>query len=264
MLEELKPRFAAMVGICAGNREKTSLGDIIVAEKAFRSDTGKIISGKRGRKEQQYDATTYEPDPNILQFVQMFDAWKPVVVDLVRPISRRQQRDWLLETLLQDTTTSVDDIPLKDLKQNAPDWKTIVQDLQRGPDQYLTDEGRLYDRGKVQKLYRTTDFPFKDLASPRRHIVPMASGSAVRSDNPFEDIRIPVRDTIAVDMEGATFYRTTMEFPGIRSLLVKGVSDYADPEKDNYYHAYAAAVSSTYVLSFIKEYVSWKRFPMGG
>lgn len=264
VLDELKPRFTAMAGICAGNREKTSLGDIIVAERAFRSDTGKIIPGEGDRKRQEYDTNTYGPDPNTLQFVQMFDAWKSVVAGLPRPISKRQQRDWLLDTLFQDTTMSLYDIPLKDLRQNAPDWRAIVLDLQQESDRYLTDDGRLYDRGKVQKLYRTTDFPYKDEAYPRRHIVPMASGSAVRSDNPFEDVRTPVRGTIAIDMEGATFYRTTMEFPGIRSLLVKGVSDYADLEKDDSYHAYAAAVSSAYLLCFIKGYVNSERMPIGG
>ena len=180
-----------------------------------------------------------------------------------RGLCRDQQRDWLLNTLLQDTTPGLDDIPLKDLQQNAPDWKTIVQDLQRETNRYLTDDGILYDRGKIQKLYRTINFPYKDLEFPGRHIVPMASGSAVRSDNPFEDVRTPVRGTIAIDMEGATFYRTTVEFPGIRSLLVKGVSDYADLEKDDSYHAYAAAVSSAYILCFIKEYVSSERIPVG-
>lgn len=262
-LDELKPRFTAMAGICAGNREKTSLGDIIVAERAFRSDTGKIIAGKGGRKKQEYDTNTYGPDPNILQFARMFDEWKRVVTGWTRPISRRQQRDWLLDTLFQNTTWSLDDIPLAELKQNARDWQAIARDLQREPDRYLTDDGRLYDRSKVQKLYRTTDFPYKDLPAPRRHIVPMASGSAVHSDNPFQDVRIPVRGTIAIDMEGATFYRTTMEFPGIRSLLVKGVSDYADVDKDDSYHAYAAKASSAYLLAFIKEYVNSERIPIG-
>jgi nucleoside phosphorylase len=194
----------------------------------------------------------------------MFDAWKQVVADLPRPISKHQQRDWLLDTLLHDTTLSLYDIPHQDLEQNAPDWKIIVQDLQREANRYLTDEGNLYDRSKVQKLYRTTDFPYKDPANPRRHIVPMASGSAVHSDNPFENVRTPVRGTVAIDMEGATFYRTTIEFPGIRSLLVKGVSDYADLEKDDSFHAYAARVSSAYLLCFIQEYVNTERIPIGG
>jgi len=83
----------------------------------------------------------------------------------------------------------------------------------------------------------------------------------VRSDNPFSEIRIPVRDTVAIDMEGAAFYRTVAEFSGMRSLLVKGVSDYADSDKDDSYHKYAATVSAAYMLSFIREYVTGERIP---
>jgi nucleoside phosphorylase len=260
-LDELQPRFAAMTGICAGNREKTSLGDIIVAERAFRYNAGKIILDPQGQKQQEFDTNTYGPDANTLQFAHMFDAWEPALAGLKRHASKRQQRDWLLSTLLQDSTPCVDDIPLRALQQHARDWRMIVQELKRGTDPYLNDDGSLRDKAQVRRLSRTTDFPYKDPKLPRRYIVPMASGSAVRSDNPFEDIRTPVRGTIAIDMEGATFYRTVMEFPGTRSLLVKGVSDYADPDKDDSYHQYAAAASSAYMLRFITEYVNSERLP---
>src|SRR2546425_11100933 len=37
------------------------------------------------------------------------------------------------------------------------------------------------------------------------HIKAMASGSAVRADDPFKEVRVPVRGTVAIDMEGAAF-----------------------------------------------------------
>ena len=114
----------------------------------------------------------------------------------------------------------------------------------------------LSDPARVRQLSSPGGFPFKDPASPKRHIAAMASGSAVRSDNPFKEIQVPVRGAIAIDMEGATFYRTVAEFAGLRSLFVKGVCDYADPDKDDSYHDYASAVSAIYVVSFIKDYVT--------
>jgi nucleoside phosphorylase len=42
--------------------------------------------------------------------------------------------------------------------------------------------------------------------------------------------------------------------------VVKGVSDYADSDKDDTYHQYAASVSAAYMLSFLKEYVTRERF----
>ncbi len=89
----------------------------------------------------------------------------------------------------------------------------------------------------------------------------MASGNAVRSDNPFKEVQLPVREAIAIDMEGAAFYRTLEEFPHVRSLLIKGVCDYADKDKDDTYHQYASVVSAVYVLCFIQEYVTEERMP---
>lgn len=94
------------------------------------------------------------------------------------------------------------------------------------------------------------------------HIKSMASGSAVRADNPFEDVRAPVRGTVAIDMEGAAFglvmsYQTQLPW-----LVVKGVCDYADGEKNDTYHDYAARASALYALSFVQKYVISERLPL--
>jgi len=87
----------------------------------------------------------------------------------------------------------------------------------------------------------------------------MASGSAVRADNPFEDVRAPVRSTVAIDMEGAAFGLVMSRHPLIRWLVVKGVCDYADKAKSDAYHDYAAHASALYALSFIRAYVTHER-----
>jgi len=56
-------------------------------------------------------------------------------------------------------------------------------------------------------------------------------------------------------MEGAAFYKMTEHF-SIPSLLVKGVCDYADEEKEDSYHTYASRVSAIYILRFIQRYVT--------
>jgi nucleoside phosphorylase len=256
MLGEFKPIFAAMTGICAGDRDSVALGDIIVAEKAFSIDTGKVIQHKRGQR-QQYDTETYLPPPAILHFVRGFDGWQARVACIERPISRRQQRDWLLTTLLAETSPSIDMIGIPRLDRYAPDWRKIVHMLQQEPDAYLTRARTLQDAASISDLLYGPDiFPYTDPDTPRVHIVPMASSSAVRADRPFETIRVPVRHTVALDMEGASFYRTAANFPDTLFLLVKGVADYAEGEKDDSYRAYASAVSAAYVLSLIHEYIT--------
>lgn len=262
LLEEFKPRFVAMIGICAGDRRKVKLGDIIVAERTFSYDIGKFVRDESGRRQFLHDAVTWQTDPSLLQFVRMFDGWKPAIASLLRPYSKRQQRDWLLSKLLEEATPRIDTIPLQELQQYAPDWRRIVYELQAGPDPYLTRDGTLRDISRVYELrYGEEVFPYKDPVLPSIHIAPMASGSAVRSDNPFADVQIPVRGTVAIDMEGAAFYRTIADFPAIRFLLVKGVGDYADNDKDDSYHEYASSAAAAYTLCFIKEYVTASRMP---
>lgn len=84
----------------------------------------------------------------------------------------------------------------------------------------------------------------------------MASVSTVRREEPFGNIQTLIREAVAIDMEGASFYGTVANFPSLRSLVVKGVCDYADCEKNDDYHEYASRVSAAYMVYFIKEYVT--------
>lgn len=182
VLAEFQPYFATMTGICAGDRSKVKLGDLIVAESAFPYDTGKVVE-KHNQAQLLHDADLWHPFPDVLHFARMFQ-----------------------------------------------DWKLAVANIQ-------------------------PSLP----AQPAVHIAPMASGSAVRGDNPFEQVRMMARNTVAIDMEAATFYRTIAEYPGVRGLLVKGVSDYADNQKNDTYHTYAAAAATAYMLSFVQAYVTSER-----
>ena len=97
---------------------------------------------------------------------------------------------------------------------------------------------------------------------PRCVVAPMASGMAVRGDDPFPWLREKYnRNTVALNMEAATFYRALRAIPHIHALVVKGVCDYADMNKDDAYHDYAAQVSAVYLLSFIQEYVTEQTMP---
>ncbi len=95
----------------------------------------------------------------------------------------------------------------------------------------------------------------------RCSIKAMASGSAVRADSPFKDIQIPVRGAIAYDMEGAAFGKAMSRYHLTHWLVVKGVCDYADGNKNDVYHGYAARASALYALSFIRAYVTEQMLP---
>jgi len=192
VLEECQPRIAIMTGICAGDALHVQLGDLVVAERTFTYDNGKLTIDDDGRRVHLHDTMTYQLDANILQYLGLFEEWKPLVARLKRP-----------------------PYPPK------PHMKRKIA----------------------------------------CHIKAMASGSAVRADTPFEEVRAPVRGTVAIDMEGAAFGLVMSHHPLIRWLVVKGVCDYADREKNDTYHDYAARASATYTLSFIRAYVTNERLP---
>ena len=267
VIEEYQPCFAIMTGICAGDRQHVRLGDLIVAERVFSYDTGKMVKGEQEQIVHLHDTMTYQLHENTLQFLHSFNQWKPLVATFSRPASKRQQRDWLLERLLSEPTASVKAIPRAELEKSVPAWRELVQELQQGPQPFLSPapERALLDKSMIEDMYYGRNpFPFQDPAEPRCYIRPLASGRAVRSDNPFKDIQIPVRGAVAIDMEGDAFVRVmeTERFRSIEWLIVKGVSDYADQDKDDSYHTYASQAAAVYALCFTKAYVTQERFPL--
>ncbi|HEU5227557.1 MAG TPA: TIR domain-containing protein [Ktedonobacteraceae bacterium] len=187
-LEEFRPRFAAMTGLCAGYQEKVHVGDLVVAEYAYHYEEGKIVGGPDGQLRQP-EMKTAHPTSRVIQYVRGFDSWR-------KPVNALKCR------------------LLNDLAQSAC------------------------------------------------HIAPMASGMAVRVDNPFPWLtEYRNRKTIALDMEAATFYLALRSLPHTHALVVKGVCDYADGQKNDNYHDYASRVSAIYILHFIKEYVTQQTMP---
>jgi hypothetical protein len=64
-------------------------------------------------------------------------------------------------------------------------------------------------------------------------------------------------------MEGASVYHAvdTFDAMGRRALVVKGVSDYGDAEKDDSYRRYASEASAIYIFRFIMKYVTQQLMP---
>src|ERR1051326_8903425 len=50
VIEEYQPRLAAMTGICAGDKRHVHLGDMVVAERTFTYDSGKVVKDENGQR----------------------------------------------------------------------------------------------------------------------------------------------------------------------------------------------------------------------
>src|SRR5712691_4686014 len=204
VLEEFQPPFVAMTGICAGDRRKVKLGDLVVAVSAFSYERGKWVLDGDGQKVHLRDTRTYSPDATTQVQVGMFRTWQQEVNRYERPFSKRQQCEWLLSRLLDVPKQRVDTIPRAELEKYVPNWRKIVAELQRGSPPTLSPERTLLDAAAIRdRFYGPEEFPFVDPREAKLHPEAMASGSAVRSDAPFDEIQVPVRGAVAIDMESA-------------------------------------------------------------
>lgn len=96
LIKELKPRCVSMIGICAGFQGKVSVGDVVVAERVFCYDTGKLKAFQEGRankKEVFHNMNPYTLKPAWVQKVQNFPSDWTGTIKAVRPSEILQQPD---------------------------------------------------------------------------------------------------------------------------------------------------------------------------
>jgi nucleoside phosphorylase len=131
----------------------------------------------------------------------------------------------------------------------------------------LTDDGALCVPEDLRKRTEGDPFfPYKDPVGATAHVLIMGTGPAVRSDQPFPKLQEIERKVGAIDMEAASFYHTANQDRELaRScLVVKGVSDNADSEKDDSYHEYASKAAAIYIFHFVREFVNSRLMPRLG
>ena len=86
LLYEFRPRFVTMTGVCAGDRRKVKLGDLIVATDAYHSEEGKITRGADGQALHLPETRTAGATTQVIQYVQGFGEWKAPVRELKRSL----------------------------------------------------------------------------------------------------------------------------------------------------------------------------------
>ena len=102
LIEFLAPLALAMCGICAGRKDDVFLGDVIVADRVFSYDHGKLIaSNESGHRVEQifHDIETYNLERawamNLPDFARDWhEDWHKK-----RPLSLNSQSQWILHRL---------------------------------------------------------------------------------------------------------------------------------------------------------------------
>jgi len=93
LLEEFRPRFVAMTGICAGYREKVALGDLVAAAYAFHYEEGKVEADENRQDRLRPEWRTHSTAKHIVQYINTFTAWETPVAEMKqRMIGRELQQ----------------------------------------------------------------------------------------------------------------------------------------------------------------------------
>ncbi|WP_437320988.1 pentapeptide repeat-containing protein [Sorangium sp. So ce385] len=265
LLDDLKPETLAMCGICAGDRREVSLGDVIVADRVYIYDHGKLVAGAASERFWQ-DITTYNLEATWRHDAAFFArefALGAAPLQRDRPVPKAAQRRWLLRALdAHERRGGPAPLDHPERQARCPRWSEIVQELEQGdlnPRGLIRlDEARgaytLTDAGRAWVVRDRNVHPDEAPAVEpfRVHVGPIATGHSVQ-EHPglFDRLRRAVRRTLGVEMEAAAL-GLVAEREGLRSIIAKAVSDHADHEKDDSFREFACRASAELLLAFLR------------
>lgn len=278
----LEPKCLAMVGICAGNRhegniclanpeyenreENVRLGDIIIAERVFNFDYGKLKTyydtrhGHRG--DTFHDLITYNLcalwKDRIINLSQQPINWTSLI-NCKRPKSDEHQEYWLLHEVykyqFKSESYKYENPYFHPAREDeCPDWGRIIgrlwaNKLLVNSKLKLTGDGRKSVEGKQIQASEE-----RDPLESRVHFGPVGTGSKVIRDSQiFDYLSIIECRILGIEMEGNAIGAVAEDL-GIPMIVIKGVSDYADHTKNNQFHEYAAEASARFLIAFIREH----------
>jgi nucleoside phosphorylase len=260
LTRELSPRCLAMCGICAGKRDDVFLGDVLVADRVFRYDEGKL-KVQREDKVFQPDLTTFNLKPKWKTAVQeMINKWRPSFIN-ERSLSIDYQSNWLLRVLAafeQNGESHPNKHP--DINRYCPNRKAAMERLREKEwiekqGFKLTIKGR---QGLEESQFYSPDSPELD-PDFSIHLGPIATGTGVQQDPLiFNKIAEFQRKIIGLEMEGEAIGIVSEIQELDYMVFVKGVCDYADEFKDDSFRQFAAKASADFLISFLIKYLPKK------
>ncbi len=92
LVEEFHPRFVAMSGICAGDKEKVALGDLVAAAYAFHYEEGKVEADENGQDWLRPEWRTHGTARRVVQYINSFAAWQAPVMQMKQRMVGRELR----------------------------------------------------------------------------------------------------------------------------------------------------------------------------
>lgn len=253
----LKPQYIAMVGFCAGRKGKVNLGDVVVADKVYLYDAGKIEADGNRLKE----ISSYVISDKWLQIVQRLgNTWRDKV-PVKRPIDYEYERFCFIRDC---TCAKTPIIPAEHWNPaQFPDMgKLIEKYLNEGCVELNSGRLNLTEKGKEQFHNQMTTDYWSGYSAPELTVKvgSIATGSDVQEQpSIFRYLEENYeRKTIALDME-ANAIGELANHNEMKYIVAKGVGDFAAPGKSFANRFIDYSVFSSYV--FIKEFFKavWAR-----
>ena len=267
-------KLLIMTGICAGLKEETWLGDIVVADLVYDYATGMKITENLPPQFEVYDQIKLNSEIRKWADLRAADKENPAWQDFI-PLFKPPTRDHIKEhTLDLLSNGKTEDQIIETIKQQFSDkYHETIENNVKYEIQVLKDQGfikktenssySLTEQGtnKIDELKRNAiihkrKFPYNNSKCPRLFVAGLACGPEVRKDKFIEKLVqfAGHRKTLAVDMESYAIMKTGSD-ENIPACVVKSVSDYGDNDKNDEYHSYAAQTSAAFVLCMIRDYL---------
>lgn len=251
LIGELHPKCLAMSGICAGRREKTQLGDVIFADRLWSYDVGKRVV-ENGIEVFQGDTLQYKPSETIVQNMQrtssLYKSQDMAWMELKPQYSLEAQENWVLKQLVDGKNPTEQD----SFYEKCPDWSNVVLRLRKRG--YVEKPVKLTEVGEdyIQELllFNPKGLPAEPGFSV--HVAPIATGATVTEDEQiFDNLSGHMRKVLGLDMEGSGLAASADSY-NIPFIFAKGVSDFADPYKDDRYRTFAARASAELLVLLLR------------
>jgi len=264
MTNAFNPKFVFMTGVCAGKRHaKVAFGDLLIATESFLSGNtssnradDKFISWVEGKME-------------------LNQKWKQhPITDFTKP-SKTFQKQFILRLIFESEKDSnwiknydinVDDLlpdSLSKLTQFVPDWNELLRELSNRGMILRENNGTKWKLSESEIEIMNTNmalngyhFPNTQITKSRNPKVHFGKfGTWMKVDetddgtiNAFAEFE---NDIIGLDIESASVY-SVCEKSKVKSLVIKGVIDFADSRKDDRDEQYGNQLSAGYALELIK------------
>jgi nucleoside phosphorylase/predicted phosphodiesterase len=247
LVERLKPRCLAMCGVCAGNPSDVALGDVVIGNPVFQYDEGKrTVAGFEG---------DLFPTPMDIRWLRHAKGLRPDGLPSYGVPSQSDATLWLLERFSAGADPSGHPAYARYFPSGGAERVRQLEAegllRRQGLKFVLTKDDRKFLDGKL--AYRIIDAPAQLPFAIK--VGPMASGNAVVKDGVAWDMlkHLGQRSAIALEMEAATIGVTGYTSSLSKWIVVKGVMDHADPNKNDRYKPFAARASAEVLLRFLEQ-----------